>query len=148
MLSPALPLAIAGAVLGVGEIVYIVVPIAFVAVWVWMQLWQGYTGMTFGKSMLGLRLIRVSDNGAPGAASCITRGGIFGATLGAAALPVVLSERPRDGFHDKLARVRVIDVVVGANPLGGKQDPMFRRPPDRGLKKVAAPLPMNTLGRR
>ncbi|MBN3458846.1 RDD family protein [Mycobacterium sp. DSM 3803] len=148
MLSPALPLGIAGAILGVAEVVYIVVPVAFVAVWVWMQIWQGYTGMTFGKSMLGARLIRVADNKAPGLAACITRGGIFGATAGLAALPVVVSQVPHDGLHDRLTGVTVIDVVQGANPLGAKRDAVFRRAPDRGLNKVAAPLPVNTSGRR
>ena len=148
MLSPALPLAIAGAVLGVAEIVYIVVPVAFVAVWVWMQIWQGYTGMTFGKSMLGVRLIRVADNKAPGLAASITRGGIFGATAGLAALPVVSSEVPHDGLHDRLTGVTMIDVVQGANPLGAKRDAVLRRSPDRGLNRVAAPLPVNNSGRR
>lgn len=148
MLSPALPLAIAGAVLGVAEIVYIVVPIAFVAVGLWMQLWQGYTGMTFGKSMLGIRLIRAVDKRPPGLAACITRGGIFGVTLGAAALPVVLNEVPRDGLHDRLAGVTMIDIVQGANPLGTSQDAMLRKSPDRGLNKVTAPLPVKSSGRR
>lgn len=148
MLSPALPLAIAGAILGVAEIVYIVVPIAFVAVWVWMQLWQGYTGMTFGKSMLGIRLVRVADKRPPGLAACITRGGIFGATAGLAALPVVLSGVPHDGLHDRLTGATVIDVVQGANPLGTKQDAVLRRSPDRGLNKVAAPLSVTKSGQR
>lgn len=148
MLSPALPLSIAAAILGVAEIVYLVVPIAFVAVWAWMQMWQGYTGMTFGKSMLGLRLVRVTDFKPLGLAACITRGGVFGATLGAAALPVVLSAMPQDGLHDTLVGATVIDVVQGANPLGKKQDPVFRKSPDRGLNKVAAPLPVNASGRR
>lgn len=148
MLSPALPLAIAGAVLGVAEVVYIVVPIAFVAVWVWMQIWQGYTGLTFGKSMLGLRLVRVGDSRPPGLAACLTRGGLFGVSLGLVALPVVLAETPHDGLHDRVAGVTMIDVVQGPNPTGKKQNPVFRRSPDRGLSKVAAPLPVNMAGRR
>lgn len=148
MLSPALPLAAAGAILGVAEIVYIVLPIAFLAVWVWMQIWQGYTGMTFGKSMLGLRLVRATDHRPPRLAACITRGGLFGATLGLAALPVVANEVPRDGLHDRVSGLTMIDVVQGANPLGKKQDPVFRRSPDRRLNKVAAPLPVNVSGPR
>lgn len=147
MLSPAMPLAIAAAILGVAEIVYTVVPVAFVAVWLWMQIWQGYTGMTFGKSMLGLRLIRSADSYTPGLGSCIARGGVFGATAGLAALPVVVSAVPHDGLHDRLAGLTMIDVVNGANPLGCKQHPVFRRPIDRSLNKVAAPLPVNMSGR-
>ncbi|CAM3656484.1 RDD family protein [Mycolicibacterium frederiksbergense] len=148
MLSPALPLAAAGAVLGVAEIVYIVLPIAFLAVWLWMQIWQGYTGMTFGKSMLGLRLVQVADHRPPGLAACVTRGGLFGATLGLAALPVIANETPHDGMHDRVSGLTMIDVVQGANPVGKKQDPVFRRSPDRRLNKVAAPLPMNVSGPR
>lgn len=143
MLSPAMPLAVAAAILGVAEIVYVVVPIAFLAVWAWMQVWQGYTGMTYGRSMLGLRLIRVSDHKPPGLAACVTRGGVFAATAGLAALPVVTSAVPRDGWHDKLTGLTVIDTVQGGNPLGRKEEPVFRRLPDRGLNKVAAPLPVN-----
>lgn len=147
MLSPALPLAVAGAILGVAEVVYIVVPIAFAAVWVWMQIWQGYTGLTFGSSMLGLRLVRSSDHRPPGLAACVTRGGVFAATLGVVALPVVINESPHDGLHDKVAGLTMIDVVLGANPVGKKQDPVFRRSLDRGLNKVSAPLPVNMSGR-
>lgn len=147
MLSPALPLATAAAILGVAEIVYLVVPIAFVAVWVWMQIWQSYTGMTFGKSMLGLKLVRAGGNRAPGLAACLTRSGLFGATAGLAALPVVLSATPQDGLHDRLSGLIMIDTVKGINPLGKQQDPVLRRYADRGLNKVAAPLPTNQSGR-
>lgn len=148
MLSPALPLAIAGAVLGVSEIVYIVLPVAFLAVWVWMQVWQGYTGTTFAKSMLGLRLVRTADHRPPGLATCLARGGIFGATAGLAALPVVLNEVPQSGLHDQLTGVTIIDVVRGVDPQGRKQDPVLRRTVDRGLNKVASPLPVDMSGRR
>lgn len=148
MFSPALPLAIAAAVLGVAEIVYVVLPVAFAAVWLWMQIWQGYTGLTFGRSMLGLRLIRASDNRPPGLAACMTRSGVFGATAGLAAIPVIMNETPHPGLHDKVSGLIMIDVVQGANPLGKKQDPVFRRSPDRGLNRVAAPLPVNATGHR
>ena len=148
MFSPALPLAIAAAVLGVAEVVYVVLPVAFAAVWLWMQIWQGYTGLTFGRSMLGLRLIRSSDNRPPGLAACMTRSGVFGATVGLAAVPVIMNETPHRGWHDKVAGLTMIDVVQGANPLGKKQDPVFRRSPDRGLNRVAAPLPVDATGRR
>lgn len=148
MLSPVLPLAVTAAVLGVAEVVYVVVPIAFVAVWVWMQIWQGYTGMTFGRSMLGLRLVRVGDHQPPGLPMCAGRGGIFAATAGLAALPVIVSDVPHDGLHDRLTGLTVIDTVQGVDPLGRKQQPVFRRSPDRGLNKVAGPLPVDMSGRR
>lgn len=148
MLSPALPLAIAAVVLGVPEVVYAVVPVAFVAVWIWMQIWQGYTGQTFGKSMLGLRLVRITDQRPPGLAACVLRGAVFAATGGLAALPVVMGEVPTDGWHDKISRTTVIDVVWGSNPLGRQQNPVFRRAAGRGVNKVSSPLPTGVPGRR
>jgi hypothetical protein len=147
MMSPALPLAIAGAILGVAEVVYIVVPIAFVAVWAWMQIWQGFTGMSFGKAMLGLRLIRAADHKPPGLAATLTRSGVFAATAGVAALPVVTSPVPRDGLHDHLSGLTMIDVTLGANPLGPRQQTALRRTIDRGLNKVQSPVPLNASGR-
>jgi len=148
MLSPAMPLAAAGAILGVAEVVYAVVPVAFAAVWLWMQIWQGYTGMTFGKSMLGLRLVRQTDCRAPGLAACLTRSGLLGASLGVMTIPVIMNDIPHLGLHDRLTGLTVIDVVKGANPLGAAQDPVLRRSANRGLNKVAAPLPVNPSGRR
>jgi len=150
MLSPALPLAAAAALLDVAEIVYVVVPIAFVAIWIWMQIWQGYTGMSFGKSMLGLRLINATDQSVPGISATFTRGGIFAVTLGFAALPAVCGPAPADGLHDKLAGLTVIDIVRGANPLGPSQPPVLRRSAmaGHGLNKVHSPLPVNLSGRR
>ena len=150
MLSPALPLAIAAALLNVAEIVYVVVPIAFVAIWVWMQLWQGYTGMSFGKSMLGLRLVNAADHSAPGIAATVTRGGVFAATLGFAAVPVISSATPADGMHDRVAGVMVVDVVRGANPFGPRPSAILRRATGNGhgLNKVHSPLPVNSSGRR
>lgn len=109
MLSPALPLSILGAALGVAEVVYIVVPIAFVAVWTWMQIWQGITGLTFGKAMLGLRLVRADDRRPPGLAASLLRSGVFFVTAGGAALPVIADASPRDGVHDRAAGLTVID---------------------------------------
>ena len=102
MLSPALPLAAAAALLDVAEIVYVVVPVAFVAVWIWMQIWQGYTGMSFGKSMLGLRMINAADRSVPGISATLTRGGVFAATLGFAALPAVTGSAPATGCTTSL----------------------------------------------
>jgi uncharacterized RDD family membrane protein YckC len=148
MASPVLPLAAIGAIFGVAEVVYLVVPVAFLAVWVWMQLWQGFTGMSFGKSVLGLRLIRASDRRAPGYAAASTRSLVFAATAGLAGLPAMLSTTPRDGAHDRVAGATLIDVVVGGNPLGPRQQTALRRGIDRGLKTVHSPVPLGAAGQR
>ena len=142
MMSPALPLSTAAAVLGVAEIVYIVIPVAFVAVWLWMQIWQALTGLSFGKAMLGLRLVRVDGLREPGFGAALARSLIFVGTLGAAGLPVVLSARPRDGLHDRLTGLTVLDVTAGANPLGARPATTLRRSADRGLNQVHSPIPV------
>jgi hypothetical protein len=144
MMSPALPLSIAAAVLGVAEIVYIVLPVAFAAVWVWLQVWQGLTGTTFGKSMLGLRLVRAGDLRAPGFAATMTRSGIFFATLGLAARSVLASRTAVSGSHDRASGLVVIDVTQGANPLGARQLTTLRRSVDRGLNRVQSPVPVTS----
>lgn len=148
MVSPVLPLAIIGAILGVAEVVYLVVPVAFLAVWIWMQLWQGLTGMSFGKSVLGLRLIRESDRRAPGYAAATTRSLVFAATAGLAGLPAMLSPTAREGLHDRVAGVTLIDVTVGGNPLGPRAQTALRRSVDRGLKTVHSPVPLGAAGQR
>lgn len=148
MASPVLPLAAIGAIFGVAEVVYLVVPVAFLAVWVWMQLWQGFTGMSFGKSVLGLRLIRTSDRRAPGYAAAATRSLMFAATAGLAGLPAMFSTTPRDGAHDRVAGVTLIDVAVGGNPLGPRQQTPLRRGVDRGVKTVHSPVPLGAAGQR
>ncbi|WP_328354380.1 RDD family protein [Mycobacterium sp. NBC_00419] len=148
MVSPALPLTAAAAVLACAEVVYFVVPVAVVAVWLWMQIWQGFTGLTFGKAMLGLRLIRGSDHRPPGFTACMLRSGIFAATAGMAALPVVTGSTPHHGWHDSVSRLRVIDVTLGANPLGAPQQTTLRVTTHRGLNKVASPVPLAAQGRR
>ncbi|MEW5808615.1 MAG: RDD family protein [Actinomycetota bacterium] len=141
MLSPALPLSILGAALGVAEVVYIVVPIAFVAVWAWMQIWQGITGLTFGKAMLGLRLVRADDRRPPGLSASLLRSVAFFFTAGGAALPVIVDASPRDGVHDRMAGLTVIDVARGANPLGPAPQVPLRRSVDRRLNTVRSPVP-------
>ena len=145
MLSPALPLSITAAMLGVAEIVYIVVPIAFTAVWAWMQIWQGLTGTTFGKAMLGLRLVRSADHRPPGVAAAVVRSGLFLATCGLAGLPVLLSPQPRTGLHDRVTALTVLDVTAGANPLGPRQEQtLLRRSVNRRLNQVHSPVPVAT----
>ncbi len=142
MMSPAMPLSIAGAVLGVAEVIYVVVPIAFVAVWLWMQIWQGLTGMTFGKSMLGLRLIRSIDQRAPGVGATLLRTLVFLGTLGLAGLPVALSTGHSTGLHDRISGLTVLDVTLGTNPLGRRQLKTIRHSPDRTLRRVSSPVPV------
>lgn len=148
MLSPTLPLAIAAAILGVGEVVYVVAPVAFAAVWLWMQIWQGYTGMSFGKAMLGLRLVTAVGHNVPHVAATLTRAGVFAGTAGFAALPVLASAVPADGMHDRVSALAVIDVVRGANPLGAQPMAVLRRSAGSapGLNKVQSPFNMS--GRR
>jgi hypothetical protein len=148
MFSPALPLAVAGAILHVPEVLYVVMPVAVAAVWAWMQMWQGYTGMSFGKALLGLRLIGAADHRSPGLAASVTRSGLFGATLGLAALSVVTSPLPRDGMHDRMTGLTMIDIALGANPLGPSRQTALRKSLDRRLNKVGSPVPMATTGRR
>ncbi|BBZ62578.1 RDD family protein [Mycolicibacterium monacense] len=146
MISPAMPLSTAGAVLGVAEVVYVVVPVAFVAVWIWLQIWQGLTGNTFGKAMLGLRLVRAADHRPPGVGATVLRGLAFVATLGLAGLPVLLSPQPAAAWHDRLSGLGVLDVTTGANPLGQPRQRTLRRTPNRGLNRVVSPVPVS--GRR
>ncbi|MGE2716266.1 RDD family protein [Mycolicibacterium litorale] len=148
MISPALPLSTAAAVLGVAEVVYVVVPVAFAAVWLWMQIWQGTTGKTFGKAMLGLRLVRAADHRPPGVAATLLRSLACTATLGSAGLPVLVSAAPRDGWHDRLSGLTVLDVALGANPLGPRQHATLRRSADRGLSQVHSPVPVAAARRR
>lgn len=143
MISPAMPLSIAGAVLGVPEVVYIVVPVAFVAVWMWMQIWQGFTGTTFGKAMLGLRLAHAADYRLPGLGATLRRSLAFIATFGLAGLPVLLSSDPQPGWHDRISGLTVLDVATGANPFGQRQQPTLRRPASRGLNRVHSPIPVS-----
>ncbi|KUI25568.1 hypothetical protein AU196_22385 [Mycobacterium sp. IS-1742] len=141
MISPAMPLSTAGAVLGVAEVVYIAVPVAFVAVWLWLQIWQGLTGNTFGKALLGLRLVRSADHRPAGVGATMVRGLAFVATLGLAGLPVLLSPAPRAAWHDRISGLTVLDVTLGANPLGQRRQRTLRRAPDRGLNRVVSPVP-------
>ncbi|MGV0633816.1 RDD family protein [Mycolicibacillus trivialis] len=124
MLSPALPLAAVATVFKVPAVVYIVVPLAFALVWAWLQVWQAVGGTSFGKAILGLRLIRTADHRAPGIARTLGRSAVFILTAGLAGLPV-LNGRP--GLHDRVSGLTVLDVVNGADPLG----PRRRRWADR-----------------
>lgn len=142
MISPALPLSIVGAVIGVPEVVYIVIPVAFAAVWLWMQIWQGLTGKTFGKAMLGLRIVREADHRPPGVSPSVMRSLIFVGTAGFAALPVVLGAIPQPGLHDRLSGLQVIDTTIGDNPLGPRQQQnTLRRASGRSLNRVHSPVP-------
>ncbi|WP_051111504.1 RDD family protein [Mycobacterium sp. 141] len=146
-LSPVVSLAVIGAVLGVPAVLYIVVPVAVVAVWIWQQLWLGLTGTTVGKAVVGLRAVRSADRRPPGFAAAALRSAIFGASLGLAALPVLISPTPR-GRHDDVTGIDVIDVTIGENPLGRRQQTPLRRSIDRSLKTVQSPVPLASAGTR
>lgn len=146
MISPALPLSIVGAALGVAEVIYIVIPVAFVAVWAWLQIWKGLTGTSFGNAMLGLRLVRAVDNRPPGIPATVLRSGVFVATLGLAAVPVMASGTPCEGLHDRVSGLTVLDVTMGANPLGQRQQTLLRRSTNRRINRVVSPVPVARRG--
>jgi uncharacterized RDD family membrane protein YckC len=142
LISPALPLTIVAAILGVAEVVYVVIPVAFLVGWAWMALWQSLTGMSFGKSMLGIRSVRASDLHAPSLVAVMARSLIFLGTLGLAGLPVVTSSGPRDGLHDRLSGIALIDITLGFNPFGASQQTALRKTIDRSLRSVSSPIPI------
>lgn len=144
MMSPALPLAMTAVVLNVAAVAYVVAPVAFLAGWTWMSIWQGLTGMSFGKAMLGLRAIRPVDDRPPPFSAIVLRGVIFAGTAGLAALPVLAGAAPRDGWHDRLSGITLIDVSMGDNPLGPRQQTALRTQIDRSLKVVRSPIPVPT----
>lgn len=149
MVSPALPLSIAAASLRTAALVYAVVPVAVVAVWAFIQIWQGLSGTTFGKSLLGLRLVGADDLQRPGVGRTLLRGAIFALSFGLAALPMTPDARGRAGLHDRVTGLGVIDVTVGANPLGARpQRTLLRRAAsDRSLHRVHSPVPIPTTKR-
>jgi hypothetical protein len=139
MASPVLPLAGIAAILHVADVVVVVAPVAGVAVWAWMLVWQSMTGMTFGKAMLGLRCVSIAGCRAPGVGSSFVRSLVFLGTCGLAGLPL-LSGHP--GTQDRLSDTGVLDVVTGRNPLGPVQRPPLRAPANRGLLAVQSPVPV------
>lgn len=139
--SPAVPLAMTAALFKVAEVAYLVTPTAFVAGWIWMTIWQALTGMTFGKAMLGLRAVRLADLRPAPFSAGVVRALLFAGTAGAAALPVLSSAGPRDGWHDHLTGITLIDICAGANPWGPRQQTALRRQIDRGLRVVRSPVP-------
>lgn len=116
MASPALPLSAAAAATGIAELVYLVVPVAFAAVWAWIQVWQGLTGSSFGKSMLGLRLVLAGGDRPGGPGRVMLRSLIFAATAGLAALPILRSASPAVGLHDRASGLRVVDPTAPGCP--------------------------------
>lgn len=127
MASPALPLSVVAAMVGRAELIYVVMPVAVVSVWLWMQIWQGLTGSSFGKSMLGLRLVGLADNGPAGLARAILRSGFFVATFGLAAVPVIRSSEPQLGLHDRISGTQVLDISTADVPVRKQQRITLRR---------------------
>ncbi|MDF2443661.1 MAG: hypothetical protein JWR01_1864, partial [Subtercola sp.] len=88
-------------------------------------LMQAFLGYSFGKRMLGLRLVRSDSFTTPGLLRMIVRSLIVGAAglvFGVGRLVLYLSPlwdpagRNR-GWHDRIAKTWVIDVVHGPDPL-------------------------------
>jgi hypothetical protein len=140
--SPALPLAVTAAIFKVAAVAYVVGPTAFLAGWIWMGIWQALTGMSFGKAMLGLRAIRLTDQRPAPFSASLLRGILFAGTAGVAALPVLSSSEPCDGWHDRLSGITLIDISLGGNPLGPQQQTALRRQIDRSLRVVRSPIPV------
>jgi uncharacterized RDD family membrane protein YckC len=107
-----------------------------------MSAWQGFTGMSFGKAMLGVRSVRAGGSEAPGFGPVVVRGLIFAGTLGVAALNVITSATPRPGLHDTISGITLIDITLGTNPFGARQQPALRKTIDRSLRKVSSPVPI------
>ena len=128
-LSPVASFAAIAAILDVAGVLYIVTPMAVAAVWVWLQLWQGLTGLSPGKAVLGVRAVRGADLEPPGPLASIARSLAFGLTAGLAALPVVTSVTPR-GRHDQLTGIDLIDVTFGADPLDANHQQQSTSPLD------------------
>ncbi len=142
--SPALPLAMTAAIFKVAEVAYVVTPTAFLAGWIWMAIWQALTGMSFGKAMLGLRAIRLTDQRPAPFSASLVRALLFTGTAGLAALPVLSTSGPCDGWHDRISGIALIDVTMGDNPLGPRLHSALRRQIDRSLRVVQSPIPVPT----
>ncbi len=140
--SPAVPLAVTAALFKVAAVAYVVTPTACLAGWIWMAIWQALTGMTFGKAMLGLRAIRLRDHRPAPLPASLLRALAFMGTAGVAALPVLSTSDPCDGWHDQISGITLIDISVGDNPLGPRQHTALRRQIDRSLRVVGSPIPL------
>jgi RDD family len=144
-LSPVVTFVAIAALLDSAGVLYIVMPVAVAAVWLWLQLWQGLTGLSPGKAVLGMRAVRGPDHNPPGMAASTARSLIFGLTAGLAALPVLTSTTPR-GRHDQVTGIDLIDVTLGRNPFGARQQSALRRTIDRSLTRVQSPVPLAGAG--
>lgn len=142
IMSPALPLSVLAFIIGVPRVVHVVIPVAMCAVWLWMQIWQALTGKTFGKAMLGLRVVGSEDNRLPGMQRTLLRSLLFVGTAGLAALPLMTEPARQSGVHDRISGLQVVDVTNRPNPLGPKRPAALRRAPNYGLNTVHSPVPV------
>jgi RDD family len=144
-LSPVVSFVAIAAFLHVSGILYIVTPVAVAAVWVWLQLWQGLTGLSPGKVVLGVRAVRGHDHTPPGVVASMSRSLIFGFTAGIVALPMLTGTTPR-GRHDQVTGIDLIDVTLGRNPFDAGHQTALRRTLDRSLTRVQSPVPLAGAG--
>ncbi|WP_072804065.1 RDD family protein [Rhodococcoides yunnanense] len=132
-----------GLALSNSAVAVIVGPLSAVCVWIWLVVWNGVRGLSFGKAALGLRLADSATFRPVGVGRSIARSLVFLSLPGLSALSTFFdSSGLRRGWHDRVARTVVIDVVKGANPIGPQIVTTAFRKPDRGVLAVASPVPV------
>ncbi|WP_155293361.1 RDD family protein [Rhodococcoides fascians] len=132
-----------GLALSNGAVALIVGSISAVCTWIWLVVWNGVRGLSFGKAALGLRLADSATTRPAGIAAAAARSLVFLVLPGLCALSTVFdSSGLRRGWHDRVARTAVIDVVKGLNPMGPQVVTTAFRKPDRGTLAVASPVPV------
>ncbi|SKA96706.1 Uncharacterized membrane protein YckC, RDD family [Agreia bicolorata] len=114
-----------------------------------MVVLQAFTGFSFGKRIMGLRIVKVEALVRPGLGRMLLRGVIVGASnivVGIGPLLVYLSplwdqtKRLR-GWHDRLSGTWVIDVTKGPNPLAKNAGEIIDDVPavEKSRRPAAAP---------
>lgn len=102
------------------------------AFWLVLAISTGAAGVTPGKAIFGLRVVRADGSGSPGVGGSLLRqlvlgvGGVPTFGFGAAALAWTAAvDGERRGWHDQVARTRVVDVrpVVHESVDEGAQGP-------------------------
>ncbi|MEU3474376.1 RDD family protein [Rhodococcus sp. NPDC006774] len=135
-----------GLALANGAVALVVGSISAVCTWIWLVVWNGVRGVSFGKAALGLRLADSATTRPAGIAAAAARSLVFLAIPWLCALSTAFdSSGLRRGWHDRVARTAVIDVVKGLNPMGPQVVTTAFRKPDRGTLAVASPVPVGPM---